>query len=90
MEQLVDGIIHHDLKHGNVLMTKDNQVKICDFDVSRFISHDSYANTMVKTHNYQLPKVVQEQNYSYSVDVWRFGCILYELMKRKKSLQTFI
>jgi serine/threonine protein kinase len=59
IEQFVDGIIHHDLKHGNVLMTKDNQVKICDFGVSRFIFHDSYASTMVKTHNYQPPKVVQ-------------------------------
>jgi serine/threonine protein kinase len=72
MEQLVDRIIHHDLKHENVLITKDNQVKICDFFVSHFKSQDSYANTMVKTHNYQLLKVVQEQNYSYSVDV----CVL--------------
>jgi serine/threonine protein kinase len=59
MEQLVDVIIHHDLKHENVLVTKDNQVKICDFCVSRFISHDYYANTMVGTHNYQPSKVVQ-------------------------------
>jgi hypothetical protein len=59
MEQLVDRIIHHDFKHENELMTKGNQVKIFNFGVSLFMSHDSYASSMVKAHNYQPTKVVQ-------------------------------
>lgn len=78
-------IIHHELKPGNVLATKDNQIKICDFRVARSLSQDSYASTIVGTHNYQTSEVIQSQSYSYPADAWESGCILYELTTRKQA-----
>lgn len=87
------GIFHRDLKPGNILVSKDCQLRITDFGLARYM-HDSTRsgankqNPMteyVVTRWYRPPEILLAPNrpYSEAVDMWSIGCILAELIRRK-------
>lgn len=87
------GVFHRDLKPGNILVSKDCQIRITDFGLARYI-HDSTRqgvndlNPMteyVVTRWYRCPELLLSPNrpYTEAIDLWSVGCILGELLKRK-------
>ena len=77
-------IIHRDLKPENLFLTKDNRIKIGDFGISKQLTTiNQYANSMVGTSNYMAPEILKNNYYNYKVDIWAFGCIIYELLTLK-------
>lgn len=73
------GIIHCDLKPENILI-KDPftfNVKIIDFgsSTSKALSSIFY----IQSRFYRAPEVILGISYSYAIDIWSFGCIIYEL-----------
>lgn len=87
------GIFHRDLKPGNILVSKDCQLRITDFGLARYM-HDSTRsgankqNPMteyVVTRWYRPPEILLAPNrpYSEAIDLWSIGCILAELIRRK-------
>eukprot|EP01060_Flectonema_neradi_P013707 TRINITY_DN2044_c1_g1_i1.p1 TRINITY_DN2044_c1_g1~~TRINITY_DN2044_c1_g1_i1.p1 ORF type:complete len:825 (+),score=132.99 TRINITY_DN2044_c1_g1_i1:119-2593(+) len=75
-------ILHRDLKTANVFVTRDNNIKIADFGISRSLSRTQCATTMVGTPFYMAPEVVNldvTDGYNAKSDVWSLGVILYEL-----------
>ena len=48
-----------------------------DFGVSRLQSENEKKMTRVGTPLYLAPELVQNESYSYNVDVWSVGCVLY-------------
>ena len=86
------GVLHRDLKPGNILISKDWQVRITDFGLSRYqlIEEDNNDNnnTMteyVVTRWYRAPELLLSPNscYSEKIDMWSIGCILAELSLRQ-------
>ncbi|KAL4482968.1 hypothetical protein ABPG74_018994 [Tetrahymena malaccensis] len=74
-------IIHRDLKLGNVLLSSDHQVKICDFGLAvRLNGNEQEKNTICGTPNYISPEILNKQPYGMKIDCWSFGCILYALI----------
>ena len=82
-------IIHRDLKPENLFITKENKVKIGDFGICKQLdSNNEYANTNVGTKKYMAPEVIKGESYNKKVDIWAFGCIIYELFTLKVCFES--
>jgi serine/threonine protein kinase len=81
-------IIHRDLKPENLLLDKKRTIKLCDFGWSAESNNDCRF-TFCGTVDYMAPEMVKGkpmnsksigQGYSYAVDIWCLGVLLYELL----------
>lgn len=73
-------IIHRDLKPKNILITKDSLIKIADLGLAKAMkSTNNQAKSEVGTPLYMAPEILKGKNYTFAVDIWAFGCIVYEL-----------
>ena len=77
------GIIHRDIKPGNVMLTPSGDIKVMDFGIARAMSD---SNTMtqtaavVGTAQYLSPEQARGETVDSRSDVYSAGCLLYELL----------
>ena len=78
------GIIHRDIKPGNVMLTQTGQIKVMDFGIARALA--SGASTMTQTSavigtaQYLSPEQARGEAVDARSDVYATGCVLYELL----------
>jgi len=76
-------IIHRDLKLGNIFINRDLSLKIGDFGLAaKLIDEDDRKKSFCGTPNYIAPELLYDKHngYSYQVDVWALGIIMYSLL----------
>ncbi|PNS20410.1 hypothetical protein CAC42_5860 [Sphaceloma murrayae] len=76
------GVIHRDIKCGNVLVSEDGNLQLCDFGVAAVIETDaSKRSTIIGTPYWMAPEMHadMEQGYGQEIDCWAFGCTLFEM-----------
>jgi len=77
-------VLHRDIKTQNIFLARKEggpmgSVKIADFGISKVLTNDGFARTMVGTPYYLSPEVCQKQPYACPADMWALGCVVYEL-----------
>lgn len=82
-------LVHGDLKPGNVLVTRDGQVKLLDFGISMALdptvaplteTDSSVATTLPFTPHYASPEQVRGEAVSTATDIYSLGVLLYQLL----------
>lgn len=80
-------IIHRDLKPSNILVNRDKlKISLTDFGMSTVDNKEAHTPNIVPLW-YKAPEVLTEK-YNSKVDMWSFGCIVYELVTNKVLLQA--
>ncbi|GAA1905771.1 Stk1 family PASTA domain-containing Ser/Thr kinase [Nocardioides lentus] len=78
------GIIHRDIKPGNVMLNPSGDVKVMDFGIARAVSDASSTMTqtaaVVGTAQYLSPEQARGETVDSRSDVYSTGCLLYELL----------
>uniref|UniRef100_A0A1B6H4A9 Protein kinase domain-containing protein n=1 Tax=Cuerna arida TaxID=1464854 RepID=A0A1B6H4A9_9HEMI len=83
------GIIHRDLKLGNLFINDDVEVKIGDFGLAAKIEYSGQRKkTLCGTPNYIAPEILNKKGHSFEVDVWSIGCIMFTLLVGKPPFET--
>ena len=91
------GVLHRDLKPGNVLVTEEGQVKVIDFGVARALDQDDHKATLetsagqiVGTLAYMSPEQVRGvvDEIDARADVYALGVLAYELLSRRLPLDV--
>ena len=84
-------VVHRDLKSGNVMVTRDGQIKLLDFGLSKIQRRSEIPRTFQKltignsstkivgTPPYWAPEVLTHHPSDTRSDIWSFGVLLYEM-----------
>ena len=75
------GIIHRDVKPANLIVTKDEEIKILDFGVARLLDGTQYTapGALVGTYGYLAPEQTQGESVTEASDIWSLGVVLFEM-----------
>jgi len=79
-----NGIVHRDIKPGNVMLTRSGEVKVMDFGIARAVSDAQATMTqtaqVIGTAQYLSPEQARGERVDARSDLYSAGCLMYELL----------
>jgi eukaryotic-like serine/threonine-protein kinase len=73
------GVLHRDLRPGNVLVTQGGIVKVADFGTSRFIETSAYGTTVIGSPPYMAPEQFRGKAV-FASDIYSLGVTMYQML----------
>ncbi len=73
-------IIHRDIKLSNILLDENLNVKIADFGLSIIYNDKQLSDLKCGTIMYKSPELIKSESYTYKIDIWSLGVLLYFLL----------
>jgi serine/threonine protein kinase len=76
------GVIHRDLKPGNLLVTEDGSVKLADFGIAKLFGGDSHTaqGNFVGTADYMAPEQASGKPIDHRVDLYALGMVMFAML----------
>jgi beta-lactam-binding protein with PASTA domain/tRNA A-37 threonylcarbamoyl transferase component Bud32 len=78
-----NGVVHRDVKPGNILITSDGQVKVTDFGIAQAVSSEDQLaeeGSVMGTATYFSPEQASGESVDGRSDVYSLGVVLYEML----------
>ncbi len=83
------GVIHRDIKPGNIMVLDDGRVKLMDFGIARLLAPTVKTQTgmMLGSPQYMSPEQISGQGMDHRSDIFSLGLVLYELLTGAKPFR---
>ena len=83
-----NGVIHRDLKPGNIKLTPEGRVKVLDFGLAKAPMREDEkgkptapgTGRVIGTPAYMSPEQARGKETDHRTDIWSFGCIMYQML----------
>ena len=80
------GVVHRDIKPGNIIITRTGEVKVTDFGIARLESSTmTQIGTVLGTPGYMSPEQLVGEQVDNRSDIFSAGALLYELLTGEKA-----
>jgi serine/threonine-protein kinase len=83
------GVVHRDLKPGNIMIDREGDVRIMDFGVARTLKEKGVtgAGVIIGTPEYMSPEQVEGKEIDQQADLYALGIILYEMVTGRRPFE---
>ncbi len=90
------GVLHRDLKYGNILVNKNDEAVLIDFGIAKSEADETVTQTglSVGTLSHMAPEYLdaskkgQSPEHTVKTDLWAFGCLLFFLTTHRNAFQS--
>jgi eukaryotic-like serine/threonine-protein kinase len=91
------GVVHRDLKPGNIMIRPDGYVKVIDFGLAKLVQGSdrggaieetkTRAGSVIGTLDYMSPEQLRGDKLDHRTDLWSLGVVLYEMVAHKRPFE---
>ncbi len=82
-----EGLLHRDLKPGNILFSREGKVRLSDFGIATptNVSASTSSGKIVGSMQYLAPEQLEEKESDTRADIFALGCVMYEMVTGEKT-----